>query len=69
MPLKHPFTISRYTVTAQKTVIVSVSNGEYTGYGEATANPYYNSTVEKIQASVTIVKKIVQESFGLHPSE
>jgi L-alanine-DL-glutamate epimerase-like enolase superfamily enzyme len=69
LPLKHPFTISRYTVTIQKTVIVSISDGEFTGYGEATANPFYGSTVEKIQASVASVKAITQESCGLHPSE
>jgi len=69
MPLKHPFTISRYTVTSQKTVIVSISNGQCTGYGEATANPYYDSTVQKIQASVASVKDIVEESPDLYPEE
>jgi len=69
MPLKHPFTISRYTVTTQKTVIVSISNDECIGYGEATANPYYNSTVEKIQTSVASVIHIVEDSAGLHPEE
>lgn len=69
MPLKHPFTISRYTVTTQKTVIVSISNGDYTGYGEATANPYYESTVEKIQTSIAKVKTLVEDSLELHPSE
>ena len=69
LPLKHPFTISRYTVSVQKTVIVSISDGEFTGYGEATANPYYSSTVEKIQNSIASVKTIVEANFGLHPNE
>ena len=69
LPLKHPFTISRYTVTDQKTVIVSITDGEFTGYGEATANPYYESTIEKIEISVIRVAPIVEVSFGLHPSE
>ncbi|MEM5565222.1 dipeptide epimerase [Psychroserpens sp. AS72] len=68
LELAQPFTTSRYTVTTQNTVVVSISNGEYTGYGEATANPYYESTVEKIQASVALVKNRVERSFGLEPS-
>ena len=68
LELAHPFTTSRYTVTTQNTVVVSISNGIYTGYGEATANPYYDSTIEKIQASVATVKDTVEASIGLEPS-
>lgn len=67
LPLRHPFTISRYTVTIQKTVIVSISDGKFTGYGEATANPYYNSTSAKISASIRKVKAIVENSGDQHP--
>ncbi len=69
LPLKHPFTISRYTVETQSTVIVSIHNGEFTGYGEATVNPYYHSTVEKIQNSIKKVESIIQESHLKHPKE
>ncbi len=69
LPLKHPFTISRYTVDTQETVIVAISNGEISGYGEATVNPYYNSTVEKIKASIERVKSIVENSFGTYPED
>lgn len=67
--LRHPFTISRYTVETQSTVIVSISNGEFTGYGEATVNPYYKSTVEKIQDSIKKVKSIIEDSDLKHPKE
>jgi L-alanine-DL-glutamate epimerase-like enolase superfamily enzyme len=69
LQLAHPFTTSRYTVTTQNTVVVSISNGEFTGYGEATANPYYESSVEKIKASVASVKSSVENGFGLEPSQ
>lgn len=69
LPLKYPFTISRYTVETQHTVIVSISNGEFTGYGEATVNPYYGSTVEKIERSVNKVKSIIESSILKHPEE
>jgi L-alanine-DL-glutamate epimerase-like enolase superfamily enzyme len=68
LELAHPFTTSRYTVTTQNTVVVRITNGICSGYGEATANPYYDSTVEKIQASVASVKDIVEASVGSEPS-
>ena len=67
LPLKHPFTTSRYTVTVQKTVIVSITNGEFTGYGEATVNPYYNSTVKKLQTSIRSVKSVIESANGIAP--
>lgn len=69
LPLKHPFSTSRYTVNVQETIIVSVSNGEFTGYGEATVNPFYSSTADKINASVKSVKSLIQHNFGVHPKE
>lgn len=69
LPLKHPFTISRYTVDVQKTMVARISDGEISGYGEATVNPYYHSTVEKLSASVQKVKPIVEAlPEGLHPA-
>src|SRR5690606_15066773 len=69
LPLKHPFTIARYTVETQSTVIVSMSHGEFTGYGEATVNPYYNSTVDKIESSIKKIKAIIEVSDLKHPKE
>jgi L-alanine-DL-glutamate epimerase-like enolase superfamily enzyme len=69
LPLKHPFTISRYTVNVQKTMVARISDGDISGYGEATVNPYYHSTVEKLSASIEKIKSL-HLSFheGLHPS-
>lgn len=69
LPLAHPFTISRYTVNIQKTVIVCISDGIYSGYGEATANPYYHSTQERLSASLLKVKPIVEAAAEVHPAE
>ena len=69
LPLRYPFTISRYTVETQSTVIISLHHGAFTGYGEATVNPYYNSTVEKIERSVSHVKSIIEGSTLKHPKE
>ena len=69
LPLQHPFKISRYTVTVQKTVIVCISDGTVSGYGEATVNPYYHSTVEKLSESLTQIKPIIEALSGVHPKE
>lgn len=69
LPLQHPFTISRYTVTIQKTVIVCISDGIHSGYGEATVNPYYHSTVEKLSASFSKVKSTIKATSILHPKD
>jgi len=70
LPLKNPFTISRYTVTIQKTVIVSITDGNYVGYGEATVNPYYNSTIESLEASARSVTAILEAlEENIHPAK
>jgi L-alanine-DL-glutamate epimerase-like enolase superfamily enzyme len=48
LPLKHTFTIAHDSRDVQETLIVELQQGEYRGYGEATANPYYGVTIEGI---------------------
>lgn len=69
LPLAHPFTISRYTVIVQKTVIACIYDGEFSGYGEATVNPYYHSTVERLTASFLKVQHLIESLPESHPSE
>ncbi|MBC3757623.1 dipeptide epimerase [Hyunsoonleella sp. SJ7] len=67
LPLKYPFTISRHTVHMQETLIVSISDGTITGYGEATANPYYGITIQKLKASIKSVRAEIESQKGAHP--
>lgn len=69
LPLRHPFTISRYTVTIQKTVVVTISDGTYSGYGEATVNPYYHSTAERLTQTLSAIQAKVDFNSGWHPQE
>lgn len=69
LPLQHPFTISRYTVNIQKTVIVCISDGTISGYGEATANPYYQSTQERLQQTLSILKPMVDAAQLIAPQD
>jgi L-alanine-DL-glutamate epimerase-like enolase superfamily enzyme len=69
LPLAHPFTISRYTVVVQKTVVACISDGEFSGYGEATVNPYYHSTIERFTAGFSKVQSLIESLPAMHPSE
>ncbi len=69
LPLQHPFTISRYTVNIQKTVIVTISDGTISGYGEATANPYYHSTQERLQQTLSLLKPMVDAAELIAPKD
>ena len=65
--LKYPFTISRSTRTFQDTVVVLISDGIISGYGEAIPYPYYNITQEKLEQSVLKSKSIIENAYGMHP--
>ncbi|MEK6155509.1 dipeptide epimerase [Flavobacteriaceae bacterium 3-367] len=52
LPLKHTFRISRESYDYQDSLIVSLSLNGKTGYGEATANPYYQMSVERMVGEI-----------------
>jgi L-alanine-DL-glutamate epimerase-like enolase superfamily enzyme len=62
LPLKHPFTIARGTVTVQDTFIVQVGESGQLGYGEATTNDYYAATLETMAAAVETVRPLVEQA-------
>lgn len=62
LPLKHPFTIARGTVTIQDTFIVQVGEGDQLGYGEATTNDYYDATLGNLAAAVESVRPLLAEA-------
>ncbi|RIV42215.1 dipeptide epimerase [Flagellimonas pelagia] len=60
LQLAHTFTISRESHDTQDTMIVGLSLNGKTGYGEATSNPYYNSTVESMTAEIEAVRDSIE---------
>ena len=46
LPFEYPFTISKGTKTVQPSLIVALTVGNFTGFGEAPAISYYGETVE-----------------------
>lgn len=69
LPFQYPFTISGgRTKTHQPSLIVSLSLGNFTGFGEAPAITYYNITVEQMIEDLERNKKMI-EKFALTEPE
>ncbi len=69
LPFEYPFTISGgRTKTHQPSLLVSLSLGNYTGFGEAPAIMYYNITVEQMIDDLERNKKMI-EKFALTEPE
>ena len=60
LSLRHAFTISRSTRSTQPALVVSLSDGVHTGYGEATANTYYQVTMEGMIASLEQHRALIE---------
>ncbi len=64
LELEHAFTISRYSRNTQKTLIVAVEIDGHTGYGEATENPYYGTTIDTMVEQVVAIKADIEAMSG-----
>ena len=60
LPLTHPFTISRGTVTMQESMIVELRQDGVSGYGEATANPYYAASMANMRERFNAIAPVLQ---------
>ena len=76
LTLKHTFTISRKSTDFQPSLIVELQDGSFSGFGEATSNPYYKTTVsmmmndlEKIRSMIENITNETPEAFWaqIHP--
>ena len=67
LKLKHTFTISRESYDTQSTLIVELKDGEFSGFGEATSNPYYGITVSKMMADLEAIRFIIESTSDETP--
>ncbi|MFD1615760.1 dipeptide epimerase [Gelatiniphilus marinus] len=67
LKLKHTFTISRESINTQPTLIVELKDGGFSGYGEATSNPYYGTTVQKMTDDILRIKHIIEANSNKTP--
>ena len=67
LPLKHPFAISRSTISEQPTLIVELTDGQHRGFGEATTNDYYGMTMERMVRAIDSLRGLVESIEQLDP--
>lgn len=69
LKLKHTFTITRKSIDTQPSIIVELKDGDYSGFGEATANPYYNISVSKIMKDIECLRPIIETITNEEPEQ
>lgn len=67
LELAHTFGISRERYDTQETLITVLSHEGHTGYGEATANPYYGITTASMQKEIEALRKDLEAFPGGSP--
>jgi len=69
LELKNTFTISHGSRNFQKTLIIALSDGTFTGYGEAAATSYYGVSVEAMTASIKAIEPLIEKNIHLEPEQ
>lgn len=67
LKLKHTFTISRESIDVQPSLIVELTSDGFSGYGEATSNPYYNITVPVMMNDLEKIRPIIEANNNETP--
>ncbi|CAI8404476.1 MAG: L-Ala-D/L-Glu epimerase [Flavobacterium sp. SCGC AAA160-P02] len=68
LELKHTFTISRKSEDFQPSLVVELTDGTYSGYGETTTNPYYNITMENLTNIISKNQELICSSSNEKPA-
>lgn len=67
LQLENPFTIAHGTTTERHNVLVHLSDGTFTGVGEAAVVPYYNETPERVTRELqTLSGALTADPLHLH---
>jgi L-alanine-DL-glutamate epimerase-like enolase superfamily enzyme len=69
LQLKHTFTISRLSYTMQPSLIVELQSDGYSGFGEATSNAYYNTTVDSMKNNLEAIIPFIESVTNDTPEE
>jgi L-alanine-DL-glutamate epimerase-like enolase superfamily enzyme len=64
LKLREPFVISHGTRIEQPTLLVKLTEGQHSGWGEAAAISYYHQTPESIAAALEKVKPLLTNAEG-----
>ena len=69
LKLRHTFTISRESRDEQQSLVVELTEDGFSGYGEATANPYYKIEVADMMRDLEQLEPLIADSAGMAPEE
>lgn len=69
LKLKHTFRISRKSIDFQPSLIVELQEDGFSGFGEATSNPYYNITIEILQNDIEQIREVIEKTTNETPDE
>ena len=69
LKLKHTFTISRESIDFQPSLIVELKSDGFSGFGEATSNPYYKTTVPVMMKDLEKIRSIIEGTTNETPEE
>ena len=69
LPLAHPFTISRGTMTTQSSLYVELEHEGATGFGEVTENSFYGHSLDSIIASLEKARPLISRYAEQSPEE
>lgn len=58
--LRHTFTIAHDSRDVQETLVVELRDGDLSGLGEATANPYYGITVDRMMTDLGQARLLIE---------
>jgi L-alanine-DL-glutamate epimerase-like enolase superfamily enzyme len=69
LKLKHTFTISRESIDYQPSLIVELKSNGFSGFGEATSNPYYKTTVPIMMQDLEKIRALIENTQDETPEE
>jgi len=69
LELKETFRISHSSRDFQETLIISISEGNYTGYGEAAATSYYGVSVDGMITDIQKAENVIKNNIHLTPEK
>lgn len=69
LKLRHTFTISRESHDEQPSLVVELREDGFSGYGEATSNPYYNIGVDEMMRDLRQIEPLITNSAGMELEE
>ena len=61
--LRHTFTIAHDSRDVQETLIVELRDGPLSGFGEATANPYYGITIDRMMTDLGRIRTLLDTTW------